>query len=343
MIWAIVSLLVLGMLGIYFLPLFVRVIIRRLSPASLLGATISERDFNGRTGAVGAFLSGLGDGISAYDPALRRSYRTLTGFERPFYIEGACTGLRISGSLAPWRGRRNFRKFWNQHPDFVFLLIIGLGFARGLKRFWSSSVDGAGLTEFGNLIDPALQSLFYDGYAFQRFIFCRRKYAGLLRSGLTLEPGIRPAFYGGAGRALWFLIPDFGAFQGLIGDLPEDCRSECLVGFGLATGFAGCEQIPSGSLATYPESIASSPRFRLGLTIGLFARYYVEPEFVERLLGRWDVELLNTVRDAAVQYHGMRLTQASYTQWRAALELKLKNSSTSAIASERSVASAVRR
>jgi hypothetical protein len=185
--------------------------------------------------------------------------------------------------------------------------------------------------------------LFYDGYAFQRFIFCRRKYAGLLRSGLTLEPSIRHAFYGGAGRALWFLIPDFGAFQALLGDLPEDCRNECVVGFGLATGFAGCEQIPSGSLATYPESIESSLPFRLGITIGLFARYYVEPEFVEKLLGRWDVELLNTVKDAAVQYHKLRLTQASYTQWRCALELKLKDSSTSAFASERFVASAIRR
>jgi hypothetical protein len=340
MIWATVSLLV---LGICFLPLFMRVIIRRLSPARLLGATVSERDFDGRTGAVGAFLSGLGDGISSYDPALRQSYRTLTSFERPFYIEGACAGLRISVFLAPWRGRRSFRTFWNQHPDFVFLLIIGLGFSRGLRSFWNSSLDGIGLAEPENLIDPALQPLFYDGYAFQRFIFCRRKYARLLRSGLTLEPGIRPAFYGGAGRALWFLIPDFGAFQALIGDLPEDCRNQCLVGFGLATGFAGCEQIPSGSLATYPESITSSPRFRLGLTIGLFARYYVEPEFIERLLGRWDVELLNTVKDAGVQYQKMRLTQATYTQWRGALELKLKNSSTSAIASERFVGSAVRR
>jgi hypothetical protein len=340
MIWAMVSLLV---LGIYFLPLFMRAIIRRLSPASLLGATVSERDFDGRTGAVGAFLSGLGDGISAYDPTLRQSYRTLTSFERPFYIEGACAGLRISGSLAPWRGRRNFRKFWNQHPDFVFLLIIGLGFSRGLKRFWNSSLDGIGLAEFQNVIDPTLQSLFYDGYAFQRFIFCRRRYVALLRSGLTLEPGIRQAFYGGAGRALWFLIPDFGTFQALIGDLPADCRTECLVGFGLATGFAGCEQIPSGSLATYPKSIESSSLFRLGLTIGLFARYYVEPEFVENLLGPWDLELLNTVKDAAVQYQHLRLTQASYAQWRSALELKLKSSSTSAIASERFVESAVRR
>lgn len=340
MIWATVSFLV---LGIYFLPLFMRAIIRRLSPANLLGATVSERDFDGRTGAVGAFLSGLGDGISACDPTQRRSYHTLTSFERPFYVEGACAGLQISGSLAPWRGRRNFRTFWSQHPDFVFLLIIGLGFARGLKRFWSSSVEGIGSDEPETLIDPALRPLFYDGYAFQRFIFCRRKYAGLLRSGLTLEPRIRQAFYRGAGRALWFLIPDFDVFQALIGDLPEDCRNECLVGFGLATGFAGCEKIPSGSLATYPESIESSPRFRLGLTIGLFARYYVEPEFIENLLGGWDIELLNTVKDAAVQYQQLRLTQASYTQWRCALELKLKGNSTSAFVSERYVASAARR
>ncbi|MGA7219243.1 MAG: DUF1702 family protein [Candidatus Sulfotelmatobacter sp.] len=334
-----ICVLAIYLIATYVVPLIMAAIIRGLSPVHMLRAAGNERDFAARTGAVKAFLAGLADGVAAYDSKLRRSYAILTRFERPFYMEGACAGLTISCRLAPWRARKTLRTFWREHPQFVFLLIIGTGFSTGLQKFWTSGISASSIAKFEDRIDPLLRVLFFDGYAFQKFVFGFHKNPDLLSSGLNLEPAVRRGFYAGAGRALWFLVADFAAFESLISPLPEECRNECLAGYGLATGFAGCENVSSGSIATYPPAIAATLSFRLGLTTGLFARYYVDPEFVEKLLRERQPQLLDTVKDAAATYKEFKAETRTYEQWRHALELKLKNESEGAMAFARSVES----
>ena len=311
-------------LALYALPSILRAIICGLSPVKMLHAHPDEREFESRSQAVGAFLRGLGDGISGYDPAQRLAYRGLNSFERPFYIEGAGAGLQLARFLAPWRARRNFRKFWHDHQDFVFLLTIGFGFSRGLRSFWSGAVVPGAAAEFEEWIDPSLRPLFYDGYAFQKFVFGYRRNPGLLTAGLRLDAWTRRGYYAGAGRALWFVVPGFDKFLSIIAPLPEDCRNQCVAGFGLAAGFAGCRGIGAGTLESYPPEIGSSVHFRLGVLTGLFARYYVEPAWLEQLLAR-QPGLLNEVKRVSAFYHELRAQGAAYEDWRAAIELELQN------------------
>ena len=220
--------------SIYVLPLLLRAVIYTLPPARLLRGNGSDRDFATRARTVGIFLSGLADGISGYDPTKRRRYGILTGFEKPFYFEGACAGLYLARYIAPWRANKNFDKFWNQHQRYIFLLTIGSGFAIGLKTFWTDAItDGA--QRSSKNVDVRLQQMFFDGYAFQKMIFNYFRHPAVLANGLRLEPLPRLGFYEGVGRALWFLEPNFSAFQKAIAFLPPDCRAECLVGFGIAT------------------------------------------------------------------------------------------------------------
>jgi hypothetical protein len=314
--------IVLTVIGIYLLPLILRAVIHALPPARLLGGGGSDRDFGTRVQAVNIFLSGLADGISGYDPTKRRQYRLLSSFEKPFYFEGACSGLHMAKYMAPWRAGKNFDKFWNQHQRYVFLLTIGSGFACGLETFWTGAVtDGA--ERSSKKVDLRLQQMFFDGYAFQKMIFHYLRYPAMLAGGLTLAPVARLGFYEGVGRALWFLEPDFSAFQAAVAALPADCSAECHVGFGIATGFAGVESVAAGALSTYPPQILASADFQSGLIIGLFARYYTDPNFLEQLLAREHVQLLSTVKQAAILFDELWQKNVGYQEWRDALRLQL--------------------
>lgn len=309
------------LISIYFLPLAISAVIRALPPERLLGGSRSDRDFKTRTRTVGIFLSGLADGISGYDPTKRRRYRLLSSFEKPFYFEGACTGLHLAKYMAPWRAGKNFAKFWSQHQRYIFLLTIGSGFASGLETFWTTAVtDGSRLSS--KKVDLRLQQMFFDGYAFQKMIFHYFHRPSMLANGLALEPIVRMGFYEGVGRALWFLEPDFSAFQAAIAFLPADCAAECYVGFGIATGFAGVEGVAAGALSTYAREILASADFQSGLIVGLFARYYTEPDFLEQLLGKEHTQLLNTVKQAAVLFDELWQKNVGYQEWRSALKLQ---------------------
>jgi hypothetical protein len=310
------------LVSIYLLPLILRAVIRALPPAKLLGGGSSDRDFATRARTVSIFLSGLADGISGYDPTRRRKYRLLSSFEKPFYFEGACSGLQVGKYIAPWRAAKNFDKFWKQHQRYVFLLTIGSGFAEGLETFWTPDVtDGAGRAAVK--VDVRLQQMFFDGYAFQKMIFHYLRRPAMVAGGLTLEPTARCGFYEGVGRALWFLEPEFSGFQAAIATLPPDCIAECHVGFGIATGFAGVERVAAGALSTYAPQILASADFQTGLIIGLFARYYTEPDFLEKLLAAEHAQLLTTVKHAAVLFDELWLRNAGYQEWRNALRLQL--------------------
>lgn len=307
---------------IYMLPLVLSAVIYALPPARLLRGSGSDRDFVTRARTVGIFLSGLADGISGYDPTKRHRYGLLTSFEKPFYFEGACAGLYLARYMAPWRASKNFDRFWNQHQRYIFLLTIGSGFASGLETFWTGAVtDGA--QQSSRKVDPRLQQMFFDGYAFQKMIFHYLRRPAVLANGLALEPMARLGFYEGVGRALWFLEPGFSAFQAAIASLPAECKAECHVGFGIATGFAGVERVAAGALSTYPPEILASADFQSGLVIGLFARYYTNPDFLEQLLGKEHIQLLDTVKRAAVLFDELWQKNMEYQKWRSELRLQL--------------------
>jgi Protein of unknown function (DUF1702) len=309
------------LISIYFLPLAISAVIHALPPARLLGGRESDRDFKTRTRTVGIFLSGLADGISGYDPTRRRRYGLLSSFERPFYLEGACTGLHMAKYMAPWRAGENFAKFWSQHQRYIFLLTIGSGFASGLETFWTSTVTDS--RRSSKKVDLRLQQMFFDGYAFQKMIFHYFRHPAMLANGLALEPIVRMGFYEGVGRALWFLEPDFSAFEAAIASLPAECAAECYVGFGIAAGFAGVERVAAGALYAYARGILTSADFQSGLIVGLFARYYTEPDFLEQLLGKEHIQLLNVVKQAAVLFDELWQKNVGYQEWRSALKLQL--------------------
>jgi hypothetical protein len=309
-------------LGIYLLPLVVRAVIHAIPAALLLGRHESHPDFPVRVHAVGNFLAGLADGISGYDPARRRRYRMLTSFERPFYIEGACTGLELAKYMAPWRAAMNFEKFWKQHAPYLFLLTIGSGFAGGLKAFWTDSITNRAMKS-AKRVDARLEQMFFDGYAFQKIIFGYFKRPSVLAAGLRLNSMARRGFYEGVGRALWFLVPDVAGLQAAIAGLPADCIPECHVGFGIASGFAGIEIVAAGDAEN--DSVARLPSLdlRLGLVVGLFARYYSEPAYVEQLLAGRHGPLLAHVKRAAALFDELWQQNVEYAVWREAVKLQL--------------------
>jgi Protein of unknown function (DUF1702) len=310
------------LISIYFLPLVMSAVIHSLPPGRLLGGSQSDRDFNTRARTVGAFLSGLADGISGYDPAKRRRYKTLGSFEKPFYFEGACAGLHMAKFMAPWRAHKNFDRFWNQHQRYIFLFTIGSGFASGMETFWTGAV-AKGAQRSSKQIDPRLQQMFFDGYGFEKMIFHYLRQPAVLANGLAMEPTARLGFYEGVGRAFWFLKPDFSAFQAAVASLPTDCKAECYVGFGIATGFAGVERVAAGALSTYAPEILASADFQLGLIVGLFARYYTEPDFLKQLLGKEHIQLLHVVEEAAILFDELWQKNMSYQEWRSALKIQL--------------------
>ena len=314
------TLLFFVLVGVYAAPFVVSAVIRFISAERMLGGSPGGRDFATRVKVVATFMNGLAAGVLGYDPSRRHDYKSTTAFSRPFYVEGAYAGLHLAQYLAPWRARRNLRIFRERHERFIFLLTIGSGFSYGM-----TSLRG-GLNENPKAIkgvDPRLRLLFFDGYAFEKFVFGGRNNPSRLDQGLSLGPTPRSGFYEGAGRALWFVLPEFTAFLAYIAKLPSDCMANCHMGYGMACGFAGCERVADGALLRYPREILDSPDFHCGLIIGLFARYYIDPEFVKMLLAKNHSALLNELEGASALFDDFWVQGSSYEEWRKALRDRL--------------------
>jgi len=304
------------MAGIYSVPFVVSAAMRAISPEKILGGSRSDRDFTTRESVVATFLNGLAGGILGYNPSRRSDYLSLNTFHRPFYVEGAYAGLQLAQYLAPWRAIRNRRIFKERHERFVFLLTIGSGFSYGMRTLPTSFAIEPGLVKD---IDPRLRLLFFDGCAFEKFVFGGTRNTRLLERGLFLGQTPRIGFYEGAGRALWFLQPKFSDFCAYVSPLPTDCKANCYVGYGIACGFAGCERVADGALRDYPREILNSVDFQTGLIIGLFARYYSDPIYIETLLAK-NSGLLQQVKHASVLFNDFWAQGVSYEQWRSTLK-----------------------
>jgi len=323
MIWTIIF--AAALIGLWSIPFIVALAVLSLSPIWLLGGGKSNRDLRARSLAVKNFLAGLAYGIAFRKPSRTNKYLSLTPFEKPFYVEGAYAGLLCARWLAPWRPQNDAEVFQQEHGQFMFLIALGSGFAGGLRTMWSSAISPT-LEEVSQGIDDKLSQMCFDGYAFQRMIYHYRRHPGMLRDCVGLSGSALRGAYEGIGRALWFLAPDFASFQAAIAVLPDDCMTESYIGFGIATGFAGIEDVAAGVLTTYPSVIGDSSHFKLGLVVGLFARYYTALDYVEGLFAREQPGLLNAVKEAALLFDKLWEKNVGYQDWRDALRLQLEQS-----------------
>jgi hypothetical protein len=297
-------------------------IMRAVASRRLVGGDECDQEFATRVHVVSQFMHGLADGISGRNLGGRGARAGTGSFELPFRNEGICAGLMIAASLARWNARRQLADFLSQWQRHVFLLTLGSGFARGVQTFYRKAVY-AMQKPVPAWVPPKLHTLFFDGLAFQRFILNYRRRPSLVYAGLVLQSEQAHGFYQGAGRALWFLLPSSQNFVALLSHLPDQAADDCKTGYGIASGFAGCRGIPQGSLSLYSSVLQESPEFRTGVLIGLFARYYVEPAYLEKLLADCCPDLLAKVRATAGLYEALGAEAANYQEWTCSVKLQL--------------------
>ena len=303
-------------------PYVVGSIVRAVAGRRLVGRNEHEHEFETRGYVVSQFMNGLADGISGRNISGRGAQSDTGSFELPFRNEGICAGLLIATSLARWKARKQLADFLSQWQRHVFLLTLGSGFARGIQTFYRKVV-WAIQKDVPAWIQPKLRTLFFDGLTFARFILNYRRQPSMIYTGLSLQSEQAHGFYQGAGRALWFLLPSPENFVEVISSLPQQAVADCKTGYGIATGFAGCRSLPQGSFSLYPAVLQESPEFRLGVLIGLFARYYVEPAYLENLLADRCPNLLAKVRATAALYESLGAEEASYEEWTRSVTLQL--------------------
>jgi hypothetical protein len=314
--------LVVAIVAVGSFPYILADIMRAIAGRSLIRGDEHDHEFATRVHVVRHFMSGLADGISGRNIGERETGGERGSFELPFRNEGICAGLIIAVGLARWNARKQLEEFLRQWQRHVFLLTLGSGFARGAQSFYSNPIV-AMQKSLPGWVDPKLRTLFFDGLIFQRFIMSYRKRPSIIFTGLGLQSEQAQGFYQGVGRALWFLLPSPGHFAALLSSLPDKAADTCKTGYGIATGFAGCRSIPHGSLFLYPPVLQESPEFRVGVLVGLFARYYVEPDYVEKLLVDSCPNLLAKVRATAGLYEALDAEEASYQEWIRYVKLQL--------------------
>jgi hypothetical protein len=332
----ILTLLAGGVLGgalLVFLPRLLAFGIRRIPSSQLVGNQLSTEQRAARVEVVRTFLDGMADGILGRYP-LAQVRLNDADFLKPFRVEGTCTGLSLACRLKPWHARKSLADFCEHNQRYKFLIALGKGFARGIETTWRGRLRSEPETPADRL-DP----LFADGYGFQQMVFHYARNASVLCEGLRLENRWRAGFYEGAGRALWFLKRDTNDFLAALAGLPSDFRSECEIGYGIAAGFAGIRHV---SQTQFLGSGHDSTRFRnirVGLVIGLFARYDIDAEYTSSLLRGQDLhKLLMLVEQVHQSFLRLWASGFDYYAWRDELKRLIQDTADDAFADDLNLA-----
>lgn len=325
MITLLVCLIMVGVSGILLVPAVVSFVIKKLSADKLLGGQQSSEQTELRTKVVSTFLQGMAFGVKGRFSEDIDQASACFDFERPFWLEGLCAGLFLSRLWAPWKAHRSLDLLWQSHHDYHFLLTIGLGFAAGMRP--RRKQEGVPIPD--RRVEPKLKTLYFNGYAFQQVVFKYLQQPSILHLASSWGAAERYGFYEGAGRALWFLVPDYHQFHSIIGSLPANDAEACMIGYGIASGFAGCQS--TGSRWAFANSVpVYADHLRTGVIVGLFARMYTNPTYLSGLLEQTaGPQLLQTVREARALYEHLWSRGASYDEWLRELHAFLRSRSSS--------------
>jgi len=302
------------------LPYLLAFGVRHMPPSRLITGEFSAQQKAVRLQVVTTFLEGMAQGLRMQFP-LRPLPSTDLDFLQPFQVEGACTGLCLACLMRPWRAPRRLTKFLESNQRYRFLLVLGSGFARGIEQSWRGL-----LRDQPRVPTDRLDALFADGYGFQQMIFHYERNPSVLEQGRMLEQKWRAGFYEGAGRALWFLVPDVKSFTSAISALPAEVRAECEIGYGIAAGFAGIRQVLE-TQREWADGLTQLQNFHLGLVTGLFARYDVNPEYTMAVLQHQDLHALSTLVERVHHlFEDLWARGIDYYAWRDEIKLMLKAS-----------------
>jgi hypothetical protein len=304
-----------------YLPRLLAFGIRHIPGSRLVGSQLSTGQRAVRLEVVRTFLDGMAAGMLARYPLAQAQLNDLD-YLSPFRVEGACTGLSLACRLRPWRARRSLTEFLNDNQRYRFLLVLGKGFARGIEATWRGPLHSE-----SKLPPDRLDALYADGYGFQQMVFHYARNASVLNKGLPLEARWRAGFYEGAGRALWFLKKDVNDFLVALSGLPAEFQSECEIGYGIAAGFAGIRQVSQTQFHGSRHDSAQFRNIRVGLVIGLFARYDIDAEYTSSLLRGQDLAgLLMLVEQVHESFLRLWATGFDYYAWRDELKCLIEDS-----------------
>jgi hypothetical protein len=309
------------------LPLLLAFGIHHIPGSQLVGTQLSTQQRAVRLEVVRTFLDGMAEGIRGHYPPAQPRLNDVD-YLTPFRVEGLCTGLSLAGRLRPWGARKALAEFLNLHQRYRFLLVLGKGFARGVEVMWRGPMRSE-----PRIPVDRLDALYADGYGFQQMVFHYVRNPSVLSQGLRLEDRWRAGFYEGAGRALWFLKRDTNDFLAALSGLPAECRSECEIGYGIAAGFAGVRQVSQTQFQAPGPDSTSFKNIRVGLVIGLFARYDVDAEYTSSLLRSQDLhKLLMLVEQVHESFIRLWAMGFEYYAWRNEIMRLVQDSANDAFA-----------
>ena len=202
--------------------------------ASVRGFPRTESPVRARLETVGAtFVEGY---MSVLDSArasdIERSLQSVPLDRRGFAYEGAAMSCALLDTLTPWNRSRFHDLLRGPGAPHVYLLYVGLGWARARLRKTRSVLARSD--------DPLFGWLTFDGMGFHEgFFHWRRSYEDRQRVRGIEGPAAR-VYDQGLGRCSWFV---YGArideIADVIGRFAPERHEDLWGGVGLAAAYAG--------------------------------------------------------------------------------------------------------